>query len=142
LHAGLLEPLTAELSDPSDMLACLAALQLVCELAEQATVPREVRAQLLPDVLRLQGGAEQAEAAAAPDPVVRAAAIQAAARLLARAEDARELAPLLQAINSDIQVRTMLLACWAVDLDGMYLPRPSVYVLHVYCRRCDFHKRQ
>lgn len=71
---GALDPFLSELANGSDLLARLAALEQLLELSETAKVAPELRALILPSVVKLLDGSQ--------DPALLQAAIPAVGRLL------------------------------------------------------------
>lgn len=100
---GLLDPLTTELENSDDLLACMAALQLVKQLAEQGSMSPTVLATVTPFILRL--------IAPSTEEVLLFGALDAAAVLLPHSKEQAQCEAFLSVIDTMLQVRTPASAC-------------------------------
>lgn len=94
--SGALEQFLAELAAAGDVLARLAALQHLLELAQQESVPSVLRAEIAPHVLQL--------VEASDEPPMQHAAIAAVAALLRGGEDGDLVAQAVQRLTRVLQV--------------------------------------
>lgn len=101
IHAGVLQRFLAELAAEGDVLARLAALQQLLELAQHETVPAVLRAEIAPHVMALM--------AASDEPPMQQAAIAATAALLRSGDDTALVAEAVRHLNAVLQVRDLQL---------------------------------
>jgi hypothetical protein len=95
---GALEPLFGELGNNDDLLGQLAGLQQLLELTQQATVPAEVQAHVVPHIMKLLENSA--------DPALQHAALAAAGTLLRRGMDLQAVGLLIKRLSAVLEVRT------------------------------------
>lgn len=130
--AGALERFLAELAAEGDVLARLAALQQLLELAQHEAVPAVLRAEVAPHIMALM--------AASDEPPMQQAAIAATAALLRSGEDTALVQEAVRHLYTVLQVciiHSHMIHAWATCMWFVLQPRWAPVALGSGSVRCD-----